>query len=165
VFTKPVSPRLLKKALSLLTGIESPERMPDVPAEMASRHPLRILLAEDNTSNQKLATLMLARLGYRAEVVSNGHEAIAALRARPYDVVLMDVQMPDMDGLEATHLLRETLPRESQPVVIALTAHASKEDRELCLESGMDDYLTKPLRPDLLVEALSRAATRRSNAA
>ncbi len=163
VFTKPVNPRLLKKTLALLAGSEPLDRPVDPAAsQLAAKYPLRILLAEDNPANQKLGMLVLSRLGYRAEVVANGHEAIAALQARPFDVVLMDVQMPDMDGLEATRLLREILPAEHRPTVIALTAHASKEDHALCRESGMDDYLTKPLRPELLVQALVRAAQSRA---
>jgi signal transduction histidine kinase/DNA-binding response OmpR family regulator len=120
---------------------------------------LRILLAEDNALNQKVALRILDKLGYRADVASNGLEALEALEQQTYDVVLMDVQMPEMDGLDASRRICERWPDESRPRIIAMTANAMIEDREACFAAGMDDYLAKPVRPEELAEALSRART------
>jgi len=118
----------------------------------------RILLAEDNIVNQKVALHMLARLGYRADVAANGLEALNAVHRQHYDIVLMDVQMPEMDGLESTKRMVKELPsRKDRPWIIALTANAMQGDRELCLHSGMDDYISKPLRLTELSSALERA--------
>jgi PAS domain S-box-containing protein len=118
------------------------------------RH-LSILLAEDNLINQKVAIRMLERLGYKAEIAANGQEAMEALKNHPYDVVLMDVQMPEMDGLEATRRIRSTPGR--QPYIIAMTAHAMKGDREICLGAGMNDYVSKPVRMEELKAAIERS--------
>jgi len=108
--------------------------------------------------NQKVALHMLARLGYRADVAANGVEALAAVHRQHYDVVLMDVQMPEMDGLESTKRMVKELPsRKDRPWIIALTANAMQGDRELCLHAGMDDYISKPLRLTELSSALERA--------
>jgi CheY-like chemotaxis protein len=123
-------------------------------ADMGKRSPLRILLAEDNAVNQKLALRLLDRMGYRADVAANGLETLEALRRQPYDVVLMDVQMPEMDGLEATRRIRQEL--DKQPRIIAMTASAMQEDRERCLAVGMDDFVSKPVRVDELVNALNK---------
>jgi PAS domain S-box-containing protein len=122
-----------------------------------SSSPLRILLAEDNAVNQKVALALLDRLGYRADVAWNGIEALAALERRPYDVVLMDVQMPELDGLDATRRICERWPREARPRIIAMTANALLEDREACFAAGMDDYVAKPIRPEELSNALRLA--------
>jgi len=118
---------------------------------------LRILLAEDNAVNQKVALALLRQLGYRADVAWNGLEALAALERRPYDVVLMDVQMPELDGLDATRRIVERWPADTRPRIIAMTANALIEDREACFAAGMDDYVAKPIRPKELAEALGRA--------
>ncbi|HET9229047.1 MAG TPA: ATP-binding protein [Thermoanaerobaculia bacterium] len=123
----------------------------DPPAEETAdlidvaRHPWNILVAEDNLLNQKVVALMLESLGYRADVAGDGFAVLEALRRRSYDLILMDVQMPGMDGLEATRRLRAELPAERQPRVIALTANVLAEQRVACLEAGMDDFLGKPL--------------------
>ena len=114
---------------------------------LGDRHPLRILIAEDNAVNQKLALRLLQQLGYGADVAGNGLEAIAALEAATYDLVLMDVQMPELDGLEATRRIRARWPAASGPRIAAMTANAMAGDRELCLAAGMDDYISKPIRP------------------
>jgi CheY-like chemotaxis protein/HPt (histidine-containing phosphotransfer) domain-containing protein len=158
--TKPLKPSALFDALvGLFTG--QPIRvLPHKPAEqsfdaeMGQRVPLRILLAEDNTTNQKLALILLSRLGYQADVAANGIEVLQALARQCYDVVLMDVQMPDMDGLEATRRIRHDLEQDKQPHVIAMTANAMQGDREMCLAAGMNDYVSKPIRIDELVKAL-----------
>jgi CheY-like chemotaxis protein/HPt (histidine-containing phosphotransfer) domain-containing protein len=127
---------------------------------MASRHPLRILLAEDNVVNQKLALRLLEQMGYRADVAANGLEAVAAIERQPYDLVLMDVQMPEMDGFEASREIVRRWPADRRPRIVAMTANAMQGDRELCLAAGMDDYLSKPIRVDELVTALERTAVR-----
>jgi CheY-like chemotaxis protein len=126
-------------------------------AEMGARLPLNILLAEDHPVNQKLALLILKRLGYRADVAANGLEVLEALERQPYDVVLMDVQMPEMDGLEATRQICSRWPAGTRPRIIAMTANAMKEDQEACFAAGMDDYLGKPIRVEELVAALYRS--------
>ncbi len=162
--TKPIKPSSLFDALvSMFTG--QPVRVGRRPAKDGQRFdaaigeqwPLRILLAEDNATNQKLALRILARLGYQADLAANGLEALKALERQVYDVVLMDVQMPEMDGLEATRRLRRELTGERQPRVIAMTANAMQGDREMCLAAGMDDYVSKPIRIEELIEALSKS--------
>ncbi len=136
---------------------EEPPTQSQFDAEMGARWPLNILLAEDNVVNQKLALRILQRLGYRADVVANGAEALDALNRQRYDVVLMDVQMPEMDGLEATRQILRRWPEGSRPRIIAMTANVMKEDQEACAAAGMDDYLAKPIRVEALVAALSRS--------
>jgi signal transduction histidine kinase/CheY-like chemotaxis protein/HPt (histidine-containing phosphotransfer) domain-containing protein len=126
-------------------------------ASLAEEVPLRILLAEDNAVNQKVALLMLERLGYRADVAGNGKEVLQALQRQTYDVILMDVQMPELDGLEATRRIRDETPREAQPCIIAMTANAMPGDRERCLEAGMDDYVSKPVQVEQLIAALRKS--------
>ena len=125
-----------------------------------ARSGLRILLAEDNAMNQKVALRLLEQLGYHADVANNGLEAIKTLERQPYDVVLMDVQMPELDGLDATRRIGERWSSESRPHIIAMTANALPEDREACFAAGMDDYVAKPIRAEELVAALKRAKPR-----
>ncbi|MCB8976712.1 MAG: response regulator [Ardenticatenaceae bacterium] len=126
---------------------------------LTPQNPLRILLAEDNNINQKVALRMLTRLGYRADVAGNGAEAIECLKRQTYDVILMDVQMPEMDGVSATQFIHENWPTDQQPYIIAMTANALSGDREKYLEVGMDDYISKPVKMDQLSNALQRCAT------
>jgi len=131
---------------------------PRMDAGMAGRHPLRILLAEDNVVNQKLALRLLQQMGYRADLASNGIEAIECVERQPYDVVLMDVQMPEMDGLEASRRIVAKWAAHQRPRIVAMTANAMQGDREECIAAGMDDYVTKPIRVDALVQALMQAS-------
>lgn len=116
---------------------------------------LRILLAEDNLVNQRMALLMLKKLGYKADPVADGQEVLQALERQPYDIILMDVQMPEMNGIEATKEIRKRWP-DGGPKIIAITAHALKGDRERCLESGMDEYVSKPMQIGELAKVLKR---------
>ena len=124
---------------------------------LADDHPLQILVAEDNLVNQKVAAGLIGRLGYRCDLVGNGLEAVEALGRQHYDVVFMDIQMPELDGLAATEHIRSEFPADRQPWIIAMTANALEGDRERCLEHGMDDYVSKPVRLDALTAALRDA--------
>ena len=126
----------------------------DLDPAQAAAHPLRILLAEDNAINQKLALKLLSRMGYEADVAANGVEAVEAVERTAYDLVLMDVQMPEMDGLEATRRIVATVPVERRPWIVAMTANAMDGDRERCIEAGMKGYISKPIRVDELVDAV-----------
>jgi signal transduction histidine kinase/DNA-binding response OmpR family regulator len=132
-------------------------------SEMASRHPLRLLLAEDNAFNQKLALRLLSQMGYQADQAANGLETIQALERQSYDVILMDVQMPEMDGLEASRRICARWLREKRPYIIAMTANAMQGDREMCLEAGMDDYISKPIRVPELVASLLKVSPKRTS--
>jgi diguanylate cyclase (GGDEF)-like protein/PAS domain S-box-containing protein len=169
--TKPIKPALLYTTLLSVFGAHTGEvsRVKEKTAfetDAAPLHPLRILLAEDTMVNQKVALLLLERIGCRADVAGNGLEVLAALQRQAYDVILMDVQMPEMDGLEATKQVRAGAWMDgrdhgdftSQPYIIAMTANAMQGDREACLAAGMDDYVSKPVRIDELAQALQRAA-------
>ena len=149
--------QLYNTLLRLLTAGVVEEEVETVTDGKRTRSSLRILLAEDNAMNQKVATRLLERLGYRADVASNGREAIEALERQPYDVVLMDVQMPELDGLDATRQICERWPEETRPHIVAMTANALPEDREACFAAGMNDYVAKPIRAEELVAALKRA--------
>ena len=131
--------------------------------EKAATSSLRILLAEDNPVNQKVALRLLAEIGYRADVAWNGLEALDKLELRPYDVVLMDVQMPELDGLDASRRICERWPADERPRIIAMTANALPEDREACFAAGMDDYVAKPIRLDDLAQALGHATAAQRN--
>jgi signal transduction histidine kinase/DNA-binding response OmpR family regulator len=134
---------------------------PKIDPTMAERHPLRILLAEDNAVNQKLALRLLQQMGYRADLASNGIEAVESVQRQAYDVVLMDVQMPELDGLGATRRICELMAPPQRPRIVAMTANAMQGDEQMCIDAGMDDYLTKPIRIERLVDALSKASPHR----
>ena len=155
--TKPLRASQLFDALMSVLGEDAaPQAIGSGGDGKPAASPLRILLAEDNAVNQKLALRLLERLGYHADVAWNGVEVLEALERQPYDVVLMDVQMPELDGLDATRRICGRWPDGERPHIIAMTANAMAEDREACLAAGMDDYVAKPIRPDELAEAISR---------
>jgi len=176
--SKPIKAAQLMTALSRVFERASAPAAP-VPAQpianattaTAAKHrlandvPLRILLAEDNVVNQRVATLILNGLGYQIAVAENGAVALDMLAQaavdQPFDLVLMDVQMPVMDGLQATQHIRCTLAASLQPQIIAMTANAMEGDRETCIAAGMDDYLSKPIKPAALADALRLAGQRR----
>jgi CheY-like chemotaxis protein len=175
--TKPIKPAQLHQTLLRAMSRSKPAAVPEAPvpaaklnATLASRLPLRVLLCDDNLINQKVAVRLLQQMGYRANVAANGLEALAALDHQPYDLIFMDVMMPEMSGLEATRLIRE---RQKQPsqfpnckssiIIVAMTASAMQGDREKCLAAGMDDYIAKPVRLEevrTIVERWAEVATR-----
>ena len=171
VLTKPVKPSALHDVLVTVLAqsgdradrvARAPER-PAIDPELATRHPLRILLAEDNAVNQKLALRLLSNMGYAADVAPDGQRAITAVETGDYDVILMDVQMPELDGLEATRRIRTRWPQR-QLHIVAMTANAMAGDRDACLAAGMNDYISKPINPAVLAEALARAPSARRKA-
>ncbi|MCA9988019.1 MAG: response regulator [Anaerolineales bacterium] len=162
--TKPFKPSHLYDALMDILSDQPNDRTRATriaPAEsftfdhnLGQQFPLRILLAEDNAVNQKVALRMLDRMGYRADIAGNGLEALKALEQQPYDVILMDIQMPEMDGVAATRMIKRRWSDAERPRIVALTANALKEDRQRYIRAGMDDYLSKPLRAEFLAKAL-----------
>ena len=147
------APEIARAAASGVGGDESASDM----TRLALQVPLRILVADDNASNLKLCRFILKRLGYEADEAGDGREALRAVQERLYDVILMDVRMPVADGIAATRMIRNEVARARQPWIIALTANATVDTRARCLEAGMDDFLTKPIRTDALIAALRRA--------
>jgi PAS domain S-box-containing protein len=161
MLTKPVKPSQLYNTMlsqfSTQTKLAvSTQGRNAAEKNLAERLPLRILLAEDNQVNQKVARALLNSLGYDCDLACNGVEVLDALQQHSYDVVLMDMQMPRMDGLEATRRIRRDFSRQEQPRIIAMTANAMVGDREMCLAAGMDDYLSKPVKTNELERALKR---------
>jgi CheY-like chemotaxis protein len=164
IVSKPAKPAQIFNAIATaltppeLRNAAAPAAVTTTAAAIPALPPLRILLAEDNPVNQKVALHMLGRIGCRADLASNGMEVLAALGRQDYDVILMDVQMPEMDGLEATRRIRaEHAADKRVPWIVALTANSMEGDREMCVAAGMDDYLSKPMKgPDLLA-VLQRA--------
>ena len=156
--TKPVKAAALRTAVARALGAREHQAQSAAAVQPLAR--LQVLLAEDNVVNQRVATLMLERLGQRPDVVSDGLEAVAACLRSTYDVVLMDIQMPELDGLGASRRIREQVPADAQPRIIAMTANALSEDREACFAAGMDDYLAKPVRAAELARALARVDPR-----
>lgn len=160
ILAKPVKPELLYQSIqSQFKHQKTPIEHDDkklMTEDFAKGNPLKILVAEDNLINQKLITILLKKLGYASTVAYNGHEVLELLKEGDFDTILMDVQMPDIDGLEATRLIRAGSGH--QPYIIALTANAMQEDKEECLRAGMNDYLSKPVKPEFLMKALEKAA-------
>jgi CheY-like chemotaxis protein len=162
--SKPVRRDELMRCLARVLG-EADDRSLDTIATV-QRYDARVLLVEDNAVNAEICCAMLATLGCTVETAVNGAEAVAMTAAGRYDLILMDCQMPVMDGFQATHAIRarEALSPTSQRVpIVALTANAMQGDREECLAAGMDDYVTKPIRVDALVEALTQVQARHAN--
>jgi signal transduction histidine kinase/response regulator of citrate/malate metabolism/HPt (histidine-containing phosphotransfer) domain-containing protein len=145
-----INPGMMARARAPATDMQLPGAM----------HPLRILVVEDNPINQKVAVRMLEALGYRADYADNGREAVTAIESRPYDLVLMDLQMPVMDGFEATRTICKRWDRAERPTIVAMTACALPGDRELCMQAGMDGYLAKPIERARLNEVLSAVKSR-----
>ena len=171
--TKPIKPtQLYETFVRVLSGKRFAPGQSPGPARLdptlADRLPLRVLLCDDNVVNQKVALRLLQQMGYRAELAANGVETLAALDRQPYDLIFMDVMMPEMDGLEATRMIRERQkdrtrhPNYKSPIiVVAMTASAMPGDREKCLAAGMDDYIAKPVRPEdvrVIVERWGKSA-------
>jgi CheY-like chemotaxis protein len=155
--SKPVKHTVLFNSLLKVTGVSSqPMRKANdqkLDAELAGKNPLRIMLAEDNPINQKVGLLMLSRLGYTANTVVNGKRVLEALDKSTYDIILMDIQMPEMNGIDATRLIHETYG-DKRPVIIALTAEALEGDETRILGLGFDGYLAKPLQAQKLQKVL-----------
>jgi signal transduction histidine kinase/CheY-like chemotaxis protein len=160
VVNKPIKKHLLSK--SLLSCFRSSNKVGGedqankLSVSFSEKHPLRILVAEDNITNQKLASKVLGKLGYKADIAKHGKEVLEMVSTKNYDVILMDVQMPEMDGLEASRMIRMCL--NVQPVIIAMTANTLQGDRETCLQAGMDDYISKPINLNDLVDILEKWA-------
>jgi signal transduction histidine kinase/HPt (histidine-containing phosphotransfer) domain-containing protein len=158
---KPIRPAQLLDSLcrALSVQVQREKKAPithTLDGELGQRMPLRLLLADDNPINQKVGLSVLQKLGYRADIATNGLEVLQALENKAYDVLFLDVQMPEMDGLEAARRICERWPVEKRPRIIAMTGNALVGDREKCLEAGMDDYITKPVRVADLQAALER---------
>ncbi len=148
---KPVRPAQLLDALcrALEVQVQRDKKSPYTPgfdSDFARRLPLRVLLADDNPINQKVGQSVLHKLGYRAEIVHNGLQVIQAIEQKPFDILFLDVQMPEMDGLECAQILTQRWTRDRRPIIIAMTGNALMGDREKCLAAGMDDYISKPVR-------------------
>ena len=162
VLSKPIKQSQLHDVIAgLLESGKVPAARRSEPAfdsGVALRHPLRILVVEDNAVNQRVAMRLLERFGYRPDVAANGAEAVEAVLRQPYDLVFMDVQMPVMDGLEATRQIRRLHPDGTGPRIVAMTADAMSDDRERCLDAGMDDFIAKPVRAEALLAVLQHEA-------
>ncbi len=159
LLSKPAKPSQIFEVITRILGVTGTPAVEDTLAipVVAEQHSEHLLLAEDNSVNQKVALHMLSRLGYRADIAANGLEVLAACKAVSYDIILMDVQMPEMDGMEATRRLKADPAHKNKPWIIALTANAMDGDAEHCREAGMDDYLSKPIKKEDLAAALARA--------
>ena len=161
--TKPVKQDQLYRTLARVVTPRRPAEDLQQQAEAASARPssaLRVLLAEDNPTNQRVALLVLQRLGYEADVAANGFEVLESLRRGHYDVVLMDVRMPEMDGLETTQYIMAEWAPEARPRILAMTADVTQEKQQACLDAGMTGFLSKPINRDQLAETLAECAAR-----
>ncbi|HYG23796.1 MAG TPA: response regulator [Verrucomicrobiae bacterium] len=169
--TKPIKPAQLHEVLiRVISGAKPAARKAPVPSKLdptlALRLPLRMLLCDDNAINQKVAVRLLQQMGYKPDIAANGVEALAALERQTYDLIFMDIQMPEMDGMEATRIIRERQKdRAKHPnykssiIIVAMTANAMTGDREKCIAGGMDDYLSKPVRPEDVRKVIERWAS------
>ncbi|MFN8443774.1 MAG: ATP-binding protein [Caldilineaceae bacterium] len=158
-FTTQLEPSSVPNKLAAHNGAIATD-LPKIDAAFAHHYPFTILIVEDNIVNQKVITRILARLGYRTDVACNGYEAVRAVQERAYNLILMDIQMPEMDGLQATRMIRSQLPTAEQPVIIAMTAAVTLEDQQLVTEAGMDAFLSKPINLGELMNHLQRFASR-----
>jgi CheY-like chemotaxis protein/HPt (histidine-containing phosphotransfer) domain-containing protein len=158
---KPIRPSQLLDALCRAMSIQlarekRPPPAPMLDSDLARRIPLKLLLADDNPINQKVGLSVLNKLGYRADIANNGIEVLKALEQKPYDILFLDVQMPEMDGLEAARQICQRWPADKRPRIVAMTGNALMGDREKCLQAGMDDYISKPVRIAELQAALEK---------
>lgn len=158
---KPIKQsQLYEGIVSAISGqvviVKKSESYASVDSTLGQKFPLKILLAEDNTINQKVTTRILERIGYKANIVANGIEVLQELKNIDYDLILMDVHMPEMDGLQASAIINQEFDKQDRPVIIALTANAMQGDREECFNAGMDDYLSKPVRIEELQAVLEK---------
>jgi two-component system sensor histidine kinase/response regulator len=165
IMTKPIKQQVMfrhilsgleHRSWSIMNETSTPSRLPE---QMASELPMQILIAEDNIINQQVIQYILQKLGYTPVMVHNGREAVDTAAANDFDIILMDLQMPEMDGLEATRMIRRH-NSDRQPVIIALTANAMEGDEEECLSAGMNDYLVKPVKLEELIDKLQKWAPR-----
>ncbi|MEM8857470.1 MAG: response regulator [Chloroflexota bacterium] len=168
--TKPVKVSQLYKTLTSIKQTplktippQSKSKLESKFKKLADEYPISILLAEDNIVNQKVAARMFERMGYVIDFAENGRKAVEMLQATPYDVIFMDMQMPEMDGMEATKIIRQRLDQAVQPWIIAMTANAMTGDREKYLDIGLDDYVSKPVKLDMLEAAIKRVPVNREN--
>jgi two-component system sensor histidine kinase/response regulator len=161
IMSKPLRQQTIQSVLAQVMGVFYYAKMPEYPdtEEMnasAKGHRLRILVAEDNPVNQQVALGLLRKIGHSVDVVSDGVEAVEAVCSRPYDLVLMDVQMPEMDGLQATAAIRALNASASRVPIVAMTANAMRDDEKMCLDAGMDGYISKPIDRRKLIEVLAQ---------
>jgi CheY-like chemotaxis protein len=162
-FNKPIKQSELYDAIISVLGIAKDQTKKHQEKKITTRHTLkehkkqtaRILVVEDNLVNQKVALFLLKKFGYQADTASNGKEGVKAVQQVSYDLILMDVMMPEMDGYEATQKIRAMDNNRKDIPIIAMTANAMKGDREKCLKAGMNDYITKPVKPENLLEAIT----------
>jgi len=160
--SKPIKQMQLQETLiNVLSGNDKGkkpnfDKTKKIDKQLGIRKPLRILLAEDNVVNQKVALRILEKFGYRADIAANGKEAVQSVRNISYDLVFMDILMPEMDGYQATAVILDEFSPETRPRIIAMTANAMQGDRETCLEAGMDDYVSKPVRPEEMLQVLTK---------
>ena len=158
VLNKPVKQQnfyyAIKKAISNEKEAEQEKSKSAISIEFAQTYPMRILVAEDNKINQKFIEFILKKLGYQSTIVENGIEVLKTMETTTFDLILMDVQMPEMDGFEATSIIKSK-PGKS-PIIVAMTANAMFDDKELCFINGMDDYLAKPMKIEEVMELLSK---------
>ncbi|HWQ19018.1 MAG TPA: response regulator, partial [Methanotrichaceae archaeon] len=159
ILVKPIKPSQLYEAARRIFKGPGEHDVACAKRCASSESHIRVMLAEDNPVNQKVTLKMLERLGYRADVASNGLEVLEAMERQHYDIILMDIQMPEMDGLEAARAIRQRFPPEAQPKIIAITAYALAGDKERCLEAGMDGYISKPVKIEDLKELLARTSS------